>query len=144
MKEKIMIGFLLVFSLFATFLPPSNRFQNTEKAYDTIFQTSARIAFASLTAFAIAEFTDVFIFSKLRERLGKKSLWLRNNVSNFIAQFIDTVIFMTLAFYAFNTSFSGNLGFLISLILPYWLLKCFMSIIETPFVYLGVKWLKKD
>ncbi len=139
----VMIFFMMLFSLLATALPPSARFSASEAAYDKVFSLSARIAAASLTAFAIAEFLDVFIFAKIRERLGKSKLWLRNNASNFIAQFFDTVIFMTLAFYALNRGFGDNAAFLWSLILPYWLLKCFMSVIETPFVYLGVRWLRK-
>lgn len=139
-----MIGFVLLFSLFTTSLPPSSRFVQMESAYDAIFSLSARIAAASLTAFALAEFLDVYIFSKLRQKLGKTKLWLRTNASNFIAQFIDTVVFMTLAFYAFDQGISQNVSFLVSLIIPYWLLKCFMSIIETPLVYIGVKWLKKE
>lgn len=140
----IIIFFILVFSLFATFLPPSMRFLPSEKAYDTIFGLSARIAAASLIAFALAEFLDVFVFAKIRQRLGSKKLWLRTNASNFIAQFIDTIVFMTLAFYALDQSFASNANFLWKLILPYWLLKCFMSIIETPFVYIGVNWLKSE
>lgn len=138
------IFLILVFSVIATSLPPSMRFKASEKAYDTIFGLSARIAAASLTAFMLAEFMDVFIFVKIRQLLGKKALWLRNNVSNFIAQFIDTSVFMFLAFYAFDKSFNSNFIFLAGLIFPYWLLKCSMSIIETPLVYLGVNWLKKD
>jgi len=137
------IGLILLFSILVTNLPPSLRFQKTESAYDTIFGLSARIAAASLTAFALAEFLDVFIFAKIRQRFGKKALWFRNNASNFVSQFIDTFVFMFLAFYSFDKGFENNIGFLFSLILPYWLLKCFMSIIETPFVYLGVKWLRK-
>jgi len=138
----IMIFFMMCFSIFATLLEPSARFAETEAAYDTIFSKSARISAASLVAFAIAALLDVQVFAGMRKRLGDKQLWLRNNASNFIAQFFDTVIFMTLAFYAFEDTFSQNAEFLIGLILPYWLLKCFMSIIETPLVYAGVRWLK--
>lgn len=138
------IALILLFSLLATNLPASARFQGSEISYDKIFGLSARIAASSLTAFAIAEFMDVLIFVKFRERFGKKALWLRNNVSNFISQFFDTSIFMLLAFYAFDEPFDVNIVFLFSLVLPYWLLKCSMSIIETPLVYLGVKWLKKE
>lgn len=140
----IVIVLVLVTSILFTTLPPSGRFQATESAYDVVFGKSARIAFASLVAFSLAEFLDVLVFSKLRERLGKSKLWLRTNLSNFAAQFIDTIVFMTLAFYAFNESFNENFVFLLGLIVPYWLLKCFMSVIETPFVYIGVKWLKTD
>lgn len=137
-----MILFLLIFSVLATSLPPSTRFLATENAYDTIFGTSARIAAASLIAFATSELLDVYIFYKIRQKLGEKALWFRNNVSNFISQFIDSFVFIFLAFYAFDKPIASNWVFLFSLILPYWFLRCFMSIIETPFVYLGVKWLK--
>ncbi len=140
----LMVFLIMVFSMFATILPPSARFTSSEQAYDKIFGLSARIAGASLAAFAIANFLDIAIFAKLRERMKKHALWFRNNASNFISQFIDTVVFMSLAFYSFDKGFSANVNFLFSIILPYWLLKSFMSVIETPFVYLGVKWLKKD
>ncbi|MBI4089164.1 MAG: queuosine precursor transporter [Candidatus Levybacteria bacterium] len=144
-RSGLFIIFLIfAFSIFATTLPASIRFQASEKAYDTIFGLSARIAAASLIAFTLAEFMDVLVFVKIRKMLGKKALWLRNNASNFVSQFIDTSVFMFLAFYAFDRSFNNNSIFLIGLILPYWLLKCFMSVIETPLVYLGVNWLKKD
>lgn len=140
----VIIALIFLFILLATALPPSVRFQDTNNAYDTIFGLSARIALASLTAFTVAEFMDIYIFSKIREKLGKKRLWLRTNASNILSQLLDTTIFMFLAFYALNKSLNDNLPFLLGLIIPYWLLKCFMSIIETPFVYLGVNWLKKD
>ncbi len=138
----ITVALVLGFSLLATSLPPSTRFAPSEPAYDRIFGLSARIAAASLTAFLIAEFTDLFIFQKIRERLGKKTLWLRSNASNIVSHFLDTVIFMTLAFYALNRPFADNVSFLWSLILPYWLLKSTMSAIVTPLVYAGVRWLK--
>ena len=138
----LMIGLLFGFIMLAISLPPSKRFLETEGAYDTVFGKSARISLASLTAFALADFLDIFIFSKIREKLGKSKLWLRNNASNFIAQLIDTVVFMTLAFYAFDRGFGDNWSFLVSLIIPYWLLKCSMSVIETPLVYIGVRWLR--
>ena len=138
------IGLLFIFIMLAISLPPSKRFAETESAYYTVFGKSARISLASLTAFALADFLDIYIFSKIRQKLGKSKLWLRNNASNFIAQLIDTTVFMTLAFYALDRGFGDNTSFLISLIIPYWLLKCSMSVIETPLVYLGVKWLKKS
>ena len=138
-----MIVFLFLFLLLAINLPPSSRFAASEEAYDSIFGKSLRISFASLVAFTLADFLDIYIFSKIREKLGKQKLWLRNNASNFAAQLIDTTVFMSLAFYALDQSLSQNAGFLISLIIPYWLLKCSMSIIETPLVYVGVKWLKE-
>lgn len=140
----LVIALIFLVSIIFVALPPSARFSAANPSYSVVFGLSARIAAASLIAFAVAEFTDVIVFVKIRQKLGKKALWLRNNTSNFIAQFFDTVIFMTLAFYALDMSFSSNFSFLVGLIIPYWLLKCFMSVIETPLVYLGVKWLRQD
>ena len=132
----------LLFVLLFTSLPASMRFAASEGAYDSIFGTSVRFALASIAAFAIAEFMDVAVFSKIRERLGKKGLWLRNNVSNFVSQLADSTVFIVLAFYAFDASLAANAGFLIGIILPYWLIRCVLSVLETPLVYIGVKWLK--
>lgn len=140
----LIIFILLLFSILAISLPPSTKFAIKESMYDSIFGTSIRISAASLIAFALADFLDVFVFVKIKKALGQSKLWLRNNLSNFIAQFIDTTIFIVLAFYAINESVAQNISFLFSLILPYWLLKCSLSVIETPFVYIGVKWLRKD
>jgi len=142
--SMIILVFLSLFIILATSLPPSYRFIKTEPSYDLIFRQSARITIASLIAFTLSDFLDVLIFVKIRERLGKKALWFRTNFSNIISMFIDTVIFLTLAFYTLDKSLSSNVIFLTSLILPYWLLKCFMSVIETPLVYIGVKWLKHE
>ncbi|MBP6913337.1 MAG: queuosine precursor transporter [Candidatus Levybacteria bacterium] len=143
-RSGIFIVFLLfLFTILATSLPPSMRFTRSESAYDTIFSFSTRLAAASLIALIISEFTDVYIFLKIKKKLGHKALWFRNNISNVIAQLCDTVLFITLAFYALDKPVHDNIIFLSSIILPYWLLKCFASIIETPFVYLGVKWLRE-
>lgn len=139
----LVILLLFGYSLLATSLPPSSRFAATESSYDTIFGLSARFSFASLVAFISSDFLDVYIFARMRKALGKKGLWLRVNISNFLSQFVDTVVFMVLAFWAFDQSFTGNLGFIISLLIPYWIVKCFISVVETPIVYWGVNWLKK-
>lgn len=129
--------FLFAFTLLAIVLPPAARFAETNPAYQTVFAKSLRIIVASLTAFWISERLDVFIFAKVREKLGQYGLWFRNNASNFLSQGIDTTIFMFLAFYR-----PGNFWFIVSLILPYWGLKCLCSVLQTPLTYLGVSWLK--
>ena len=134
---------LAAYSTLATHLPPSPRFAPSETAYDAVFGASARIALASLVAFGVSELLDVAVFAKLREHLHDRALWFRNNVSNFAAQLADSVVFVTLAFYSFSHSPASNAGFLLGLILPYWLLRCGLSVLETPFVYAGVAWLRR-
>lgn len=143
-SSLIIVLFIFLYSLLVTALPPSTRFLTSEKSYDQVFGLSARFSFASLMAFLASDFLDVAIFTKLRKAFGKKALWFRNNASNFLAQFVDTAVFMILAFWAFNQSIGGNIAFIASIALPYWGVKCAFSILETPLVYLGVEWLKTE
>ncbi len=144
-KISILVVFLLIIlAAFAVALPPSARYTSSNEAYKIIFSQSIRISIASLVAIAISNFADIKVFWKLKQKLSKQGLWLRNNLSNILATLLDTVVFMTLAFYDPNHTFSNNFHFLVGLITPYWLLKVSMSVISTPFVYIGVKWLKND
>ncbi len=138
----LMVALLMAFAALATSLPPSVRFAADEEAFDTVFGASMRIAAASIVAFGVAELLDVAIFSKLRHALHHKALWLRNNLSNFISMLVDSTVFLTLAFYALDKPLGDNVGFLVGMIVPYWLVKCAFSVLQTPLVYLGVRWLR--
>jgi uncharacterized integral membrane protein (TIGR00697 family) len=140
----LVIAMIAVLSLFFTTLPSADRFMWADDAYNTVFGFSVRVAIASLVAFAVAQVTDIVVFQKIRQRLGKKSLWIRTNVSNIIGLLIDTVVFMIIARYDFGAGAAENAMYLIGLILPYWIFKCFMSVMITPLTYAGVKWLKRD
>jgi len=140
----LVVSLLILLAAFAVVLPPSSRYAATNEAYKTIFSQSIRISIASLIAMAISNFGDIVFFWRLKQKMSKYGLWFRNNLSNILATLLDTVVFMTLAFYDPSHTFSNNFHFLIGLITPYWLLKVSMSVISTPFVYQGIKWLKND
>jgi queuosine precursor transporter len=133
--------FLFLFVVIARELPSAGFYKNDE-IYRNVFGNSLRIIIASLTAFAVSEFTDVYIFNAMRKKWGQKLLWLRTNLSNFLGQLIDTTVFIFIAFYLVTPAY--DLHKMLVIIIPYWLLKMFFSVIETPFCYLGVKWLKKE
>ena len=134
--------FLAAYAAFAVSLPPSTRFSGMEKAYDSVFNVAIRISLSSVTAFACSQLLDITLFSRLRKRMGNGGLWIRANTSNIISHLVDTTVFITLAFYAFDKSAADNIAFMAGLIIPYWLLKCFVSALGTPFVYWGVRWLR--
>ncbi len=140
MHATFMILILLaLFNLLAISLPPTSISLTFEPAYQTIFAKSLRMTLASLAAFFLSERLDIYIFTKIRSRLKNSSLWLRSNVSNILSLFFDTSIFMFLAFFNGNNS-----GFVWSLILPYYGLKCLFSIFETPLTYVTINWLKRS
>jgi uncharacterized integral membrane protein (TIGR00697 family) len=139
----IVVVLLAIYTLFVTNLPAAQRFAATNEAYSTIFGTSMRFAIASIVAFAAAELLDVLIYSKMREKMKNKGMWLRNNVSNFLGQFVDSAVFVVIAFYAFDASVGTNVAFLAGIVFPYWGVRCLMSVFGTPLAYAGVSYLRQ-
>lgn len=144
-KEFVYVGVLalvlvLVVTSIAVLLPTAERSFISGEDYANIFGTTMRIFVASIIAFFISQLHDVWAFHFWKEKTGGRYLWLRNNASTVISQFLDTTIFMFLAFYALTPKFTVEYTF--ALIVPYWLVKVGFAFFDTPFCYLGVKWLK--
>jgi queuosine precursor transporter len=120
-------------------LPPAERYTHNSE-YSLIFSSSLRIIIASVTAFFISQTHDIWAFNLLKHKTNGKFLWLRNNVSTIGSQFLDTIIFMFIAFYKSAPQFDAR--FVFSLIIPYWIFKIIFAFIDTPFIYALVAWLK--
>lgn len=140
-----LIVMLIVFVITAisVWLPadPSRQYFSQE-AYINIFGVSMRMTIASIIAFILAQKHDVWSFNFWRQKTQGKWLWFRNNASNFASEFIDSTVFMFIAFYGLTSKF--NAVYIFSLIIPYWIFKVLFSLIQTPFCYLGVRWLKNS
>jgi len=140
-----LVVMLIVFVITAisVWLPadPSRQYFSQE-AYGNIFGVSLRMTAASILAFFLAQKHDVWAFNFWRQKTKGRWLWLRNNASNIASEFIDSTVFMFVAFYGLNSKF--NAVYIFSLIIPYWIFKILFSLIQTPFCYLGVKWLKNS
>ncbi|OGY59216.1 MAG: hypothetical protein A3H06_02305 [Candidatus Colwellbacteria bacterium RIFCSPLOWO2_12_FULL_44_13] len=142
-KFFVLAGFIstalfISYSLISLAMPWSADGEWVRVGYNQVFGISARIAVASLVAFLIAEFQDVFAFFFFRAKLGTKLFWLRSILSNLWSQFLDTVIFMVVAFAGvYETST------LISIIISWWLYKVAMGALYTPLSYLGLKLLRE-
>lgn len=126
------------YSLLSLALPWSAEGLWAKEGYNMIFGISARVAVASLVAFGVAEYQDVFTFFFFRKKTGSKYFWLRSLLSNVWSQLLDSVLFMVIAFAGvYETST------LISIIITWWIYKVAMGAAYTPLSYLGL-WLLRD
>jgi len=133
------LAMIFLYSALFVILEPNARYGSNE-AYTTIFGWSLRIIIASIVAFFLWQLHDIFVFEKVKKLTKGKHLWLRNNISTMWSQLVDSTVFMFIAFYAITPKFT--VGFIISLIIPYYIFKVVMALVDTPFVYMWVKWLK--
>lgn len=98
-----------------------------------------RIVLASMIAYLVSQHHDVWAFLKWREVTKGKHLWLRNNASTIISQGIDTILFITIAFYGVVPN-----NILLQMMLYQWIWKLIVALLDTPFVYIGVSLIKKQ
>ena len=132
---------LFLFVLLAVHLPAHPRYA-FDVEYKQVLGASLRMIVASILAFFFAQMHDIWAFNFWKKRTKGRLLWLRNNLSTMVSQLIDTTLFMFIAFYHVTPKFTA--GFVLTMIVPYWLFKVLFAVLDTPLVYLGVWWLKKD
>ncbi len=140
-RTFVWMGFAsLVFFLVANFVSnimPSSPDFYMRSSYDEIFGLSLRFTIASLLAYIIGEYQDVFSFFFMRARWGNKLFWLRSNLSNLWGQFVDSSVWALVAFvgvYPLKT--------IVMIIIPWWLFKFAMGVCYTPLSYLGIRLLR--
>src|SRR3989344_4421152 len=102
-KFFVLAGFIstalfIAYSFLSLAMPWSADGAWVRDGYNQVFGISVRIAIASLLAFLIAEYQDVFSFFFLKAKMGGRFFWLRSFLSNVWSQFFDTAIFMGVAF----------------------------------------------
>jgi len=106
-------------------------------AVDILFNAVPRITLASLVAYIVAQHFDIWFYQFIREKTKGRYLWLRNNGSTLVSQFVDAMIFFTIAFY-------GVVPYLGSLILTGYFAQLIVAVLDTPFIYLSYKILGKS
>ncbi len=124
-------------SLWLLYTPENS---DTFSAVKEIFSRTPRLLLASLTAFAVSQWLDVFLYHRIWRATEAKSgskarfLWVRNNSAALISQIFNTVIFNFIAFYGvYSTSY------LLSIMLSSYVIYAALSLLSTPFLYISKK-----
>ncbi len=98
-----------------------------------------RITAASLIAFVVSQLFDVWAYQIIRKwKPSYKDIWIRNNLSTVVGQIIDNSVFTILAF-------AGVYGIKELFVIAFstYFLELFISVMDTPFVYIAALWKKQ-
>jgi uncharacterized integral membrane protein (TIGR00697 family) len=135
-KKGVWLGFLMLLltivymQLAIHFIPaPSDWVQPHLEA---IYGFMPRVALASLAAYFLSQMHDVWAFHFWKEKTGGKHLWLRNNASTLVSQFLDSSIFCVIAF-------AGVFPWAVfwEILGTTYVVKMLMGFLDTPFIYLA-------
>lgn len=147
-NEAVKVGiitslfFILVTQFWLRYTPSSEDWAFS--SIKTIFSSTPRVIFAGLAVYAIVQRLDIFLYHKwwsVTEKIfGNKNggLWIRNNGSTLVSQFVNAVLFTFLAFYG-----TYDMKTLTDICISTYVIFLITSICDTPFVYLA-KWLKEN
>jgi len=100
-----------------------------QEIFAKIMGFAPRIMLASWIAFLISENMDAYIFSWFKKKTQGKHLWMRNAFSSIPSMALDTLIFVSIAFYGVQP--------LLSLITGVLAIKWIVGIVDIPFMYLN-------
>jgi len=118
----------------ANIVPATDWSPVDNELFTTVFGQTIIAVGASMVAYLFAQFFDIQIYHYWKRLTKGKHLWLRNNFSTFLSQFVDTFTVLLLLC-SFNIigwdKFYG-------LLVAGFLFKVLIAVIDTPFLYLGV------
>ncbi len=124
---------IVVFAPFVKMFQATVYSKEVGDALNVIFGKTVRISAASIAAFILANRFDIMWYDVIFHKLpAKRWLWLRNNGSTMVSQFIDNVVFVLLAF-------AGTVPtkVLWQIWLSGYIIKVIVAACDTPFVYLS-------
>ena len=119
-----------------------------EYAFYRIKQMAFGAVVASMIAYLMAQFCDVYLFHFWKRLTGGKHLWLRNNGSTLISQLVDTVAVILIShFYARSLPPPAEGATLAQhltlLIVTGYMFKVVVALFDTIPFYISVAWLKR-
>lgn len=141
-RRVIWLGFFSAFAMSAIFIIvgklPSAPGWNNQAAYDAILGLTPRLVIASLIAYSCGEFSNSYVLAKMKIWTKGKWLWTRTIGSTIVGEFIDSIIFITIAFFGILPN-----SLLVTLIISNYIFKTSIEVIFTPLTYKVVGFLKR-
>jgi queuosine precursor transporter len=141
-QKAVWLGFFtlivmtIIMQLALLFQPHPDDF--AQESLATIFGIIPRIALGSLVAYLVSQFTDVYIFTYLKQKFPTDSqFWVRNNGSTMVSQLLDTLVFTSIAFLG---EYPMDVWF--EIFITTYLLKWVISLMDTPFGYIAKRFPK--
>lgn len=107
-------------------------------AYNAVLGSTPRIVFASLIAYWAGSFSNAFVLAKMKVITQGRWLWSRTVGSTVVGQFVDTFLFVAVAFAGMMSA-----EVLWSVAVSNYIFKVGVEALFTPVTYVVVGWLKR-
>ena len=105
-KKNVLIGFAsflfmtVIMLITIGFKPSENDWAHESIA--NVFTPMSRFFIASMIAYLVSQYFDVWIYSRIKRLTKNRFLWLRNNLSTILSSLLDNTVFSLLAWIILN------------------------------------------
>src|SRR6188768_1411984 len=109
-----------------------------DAAFQNVFLGSLRMIAASLSAYLVSQFVDIFVFNALKKQTQGRLLWLRATGSTAVSQAVDTVTITLVAWWGLLSP--SEIG---HVIVSAYGLKLLIAVGLTPLVYVSHSFIER-
>ena len=114
-----------------------------QESLSNVFTPMTRFFIASMIAYLISQYFDVWFFSYLKKITSEKYLWLRNNLSTIVSSLVDNTVFSVFAWILLNPEPVSVYNVIMIYIFGTYFLRILIALIDTPFIYVAKFFIKK-
>ena len=140
-QKNILIGFVsFLFITIVMLITIGFKPSASDGAHDSlvnIFTPMSRFFIASMIAYLASQYFDVWIYSTIKNLTMNRFLWLRNNFSTILSSLVDNTVFSFLAWIILNPNPETFYNVIMIYIFGTYILRIFIALIDTPFMYLS-------
>ena len=146
-RMNILIGFCaflfmtLLMVITIGFKPSSDDW--VQESLSNVFTPMTRFFIASMIAYLISQYFDVWFFNYIKRITSEKYLWLRNNLSTIASSLVDNTVFSIFAWILLNPEPISVYNVIMIYILGTYLLRILLALFDTPLIYLAKFFIKK-
>lgn len=111
-------------------------FNQGYEAMKFLFTPAPRLFFASLVAYLLSQYLDIYIFQKLKNQTHGRFLGLRSLISTLVATLVDNMVFSVIAWRILNPLPLDWPTLLITYGLGTYLLRALVTFLNLPWIYM--------
>ena len=147
-NKNVLIGFVsflfmtIIMLITIGFKPSAEDW--AQESLSNVFTPLSRFFIASMIAYLLSQYFDIWIYNFIKKITTSKYLWLRNNLSTILSSLIDNTIFSLLAWIILNPNPETLYKVITTYILGTYFLRVMIALVDTPFLYLSKLFLPKE
>lgn len=147
-RQAVLFGFIasimfVILSQLTIRFEPMTGSEEISQAMKLLFGFTPRVVASSLATYLISSYIDTGLYDFLKRKIFKKEnglhLFCRSEISSFVSQFVDSLLFTLLAFVGVAEVGGNTFIGLAILTSTTYVAKVIIGVVDTPFLYIAKK-----